>query len=325
MAITVDTQDLNNFPGIVKRVTVDQSKIIPTGASGDEKYTLVISTTAYSDNTNNTRIQDLYITGMKVGWVKSSGLKGSAGKFMLDSTHNRLKVKVDTTVSGTDGNGFYEIVLDYNTDGTPKTGEDIALDMQNKIRAIQCAPGDIGYQLSYKNVNVEFKESRFWITSGSISDTYTGPYRSSVAAAPASTNDAYSLLGFDGYISSEEIAGTSVSEALITSDYTAGTSTLNISPGTGVVAGDCILITDKTNRDYCPVLGVVNDTVLTVPTSSVNGFDGIKHNYTVASGTKIQVLREQDPDSVPTYYCDNVDALIRFGIKNIVNQIDYSS
>ena len=31
MAINIDTQDLDNYPGNVKRVTVDQDQIVPAG------------------------------------------------------------------------------------------------------------------------------------------------------------------------------------------------------------------------------------------------------------------------------------------------------
>ena len=62
MAINIDTQDLVNYPGTVKRVTVDQEQVVPQGYEGDEQFMLSFSTTAYSDNTARTRIQDNYVT-----------------------------------------------------------------------------------------------------------------------------------------------------------------------------------------------------------------------------------------------------------------------
>jgi hypothetical protein len=40
MAINVDTQDLVNYPGTVKRVTVDQEQVVPSGYEGDEQFML---------------------------------------------------------------------------------------------------------------------------------------------------------------------------------------------------------------------------------------------------------------------------------------------
>ena len=54
MALNVDTQDLVNYPGTVKRVTIDVSSIVPQGYQGDEKIVMTGATTAYSDNNNNT-------------------------------------------------------------------------------------------------------------------------------------------------------------------------------------------------------------------------------------------------------------------------------
>ena len=137
MAINVDTQDLVNYPGNVKRVTVDQEQVVPQGYEGDEQFMLSFSTTAYSNNVNRTRIQDNYVTHFKAGWCKSSGFAGSSGKFLLTSSANSLKVKLDSTVSGTDGSGYYTVALGYNTDVTARDGEVIAADLENKIRAYE--------------------------------------------------------------------------------------------------------------------------------------------------------------------------------------------
>ena len=85
MAITQEVQDLQNYPGNVKRITLDVDTLVPTGAEGDEKMMLVASTSAYSDNTVNTTIPTTYVSGAKIGWAKSSGLKGSAGKLIYQA------------------------------------------------------------------------------------------------------------------------------------------------------------------------------------------------------------------------------------------------
>jgi hypothetical protein len=65
MSISIDTQDLVNYPGNVKRVTIDQESVVPQGFEGDSQFMLSFSTTAYSDITAKTKIQDLYVTDFK--------------------------------------------------------------------------------------------------------------------------------------------------------------------------------------------------------------------------------------------------------------------
>jgi hypothetical protein len=327
MAINQDVQDLILYPGITKRVTLDVTQIVPTDTGADEKLMLTASTTAYADNDARTAIQDMFVMYPYIGWIKSSGLVGIAGKFNLTATSNRLGISMDATVSGTytyNNKAYYEIELDYNTDATLKTGEDIAIDMQEKIRAIECVEADKGFQLAYKNSDVVYTSGKFYITSGSISSTYVGTERTSVSVAPAQTNDCTSVLGFDHPVSSEELWGNTIAEAAITVDYVAGTSTLMIGLGTGAVDGDSMYITDGTNYDYFTAITVSGNTV-TVPTSAVNGFDGIKHSYAVADGSYLQVLRKQDPDNKPNNYLSDMDGLLRYMAKCMINQIDFSS
>ena len=325
MALNIDTQDLTNYPGTVKRVTIDTSSIVPQGYEGDEKIVMTAATTAYSDNDNNTAIQDIYITDFKAGWCKSSGFAGSGGKFNLDSTHYSLMVKMDNTTSGTDGAGYYQIDLDYNMDSTPITGEAIAADMETKIRALSMETADTGYSLAYKNCSVEFTNSKFYIISGTISKYFTGATRSSVRVKAASSNDCTAELGFDMQMNSESMDAIAVKEAALGSDYTADSSPMTIGAGTGVVAGDALMITDGTNTDYFTALAGTTDTSVVVPVSGTNGFAGVANSYATADGTKIQVLREQDPNGGPTMYYQDMDAIGRWAIKTLVNQIDYSS
>lgn len=324
MVINIDTQNIDQYPGIIKRVSVDQEKIVPMGFEGDEQFVITVGTSAYSDNVSRTQIQDLYITDFVSGWCKSSGFKGVGGKFALDSSHNELKVRLDSTVSGSDGSGYYTISLAHSN-GVAIPGEVIAEDMESKLRNVECVTADAGHQLAYKNSVVEFKNGKFWIVSGSIGRYYTGPYRSSVSVAAADSNDCSSILGFDINMTSEGLANNTVAQALLTQDYTADTNTLYISAGAGVEAGNCIMIKDSNgNKEYVSVLAV-SGTELTIPTNSSNGYIGITNNYLVADSSYIQVLKEQDPDAQPTPWFDNVDSLIRYGVSSIINQIDYSS
>ena len=175
MAINIGTQDLENYPGNSKTVTIDVNSLVPTGYEGDEQIVLRIYTTAYSDNENRTSIQDLYITEAKSGWIKSSGFKGSV--FQLDATHNRFRISLDTTISGYLGSGWYYVELDHDS-GANLPGIGVAEDMENKIRAIpegmQWNAGDSGFSMAYRNCSVEFANGKFKIISGSIGDSYTG-------------------------------------------------------------------------------------------------------------------------------------------------------
>jgi hypothetical protein len=323
MAIRVDTQDLINYPGTVKIVTLDQDSLVPVGYEGDEQYVLSFSTTAYSDIATNTAIQTLYINEIKTGWCKSSGFKGSNSKFDLDATHYKMKVKLDATVSGSDDSGYYEISLDYNLDGTPIAGEAIAADMEEKIRAITCVTADVGFQLSYKSCSVEYTDGKFWIIPGSIGSFYTGSNRSSARVAAASTDDCSVLLGFNLQVTSEDLAAVSVKEAVLAANYTTDTTPMTVGAGTGVVAGDVLVISDGANTDYFTAISGTTDTSIIVPTLATNNYVGIANSYT--AGARVQKLRYQDPDRVPVSYYSDIDAVHRFGTKYMINQIDYSS
>lgn len=330
MAIRVDTQDLDNYPGTVKVVTLDQDQIVPTGEEGDEKYVLSFSTTAYSDNDNNTAIQTIYIRNFKTGWCKSSGFTGSNGRFALDATHKSLKIKLDATVSGADGSGWYTITLEHEN-GSYMSGEAIAADMEVKIRALADSihVADTGFALSYKNASVEFDDGQFWVIAGSVGRYYTGTARSSVQIAAAASNDCYAMLGFDLPQTSEDLAAVSVKESVLTQNYTTDTANLYIQSGMGVVPGDCLMITDGSNTDYFTAISGTTDTNIKVPTMATHNYVGVANSYAyspAASGTgsKVQLLREQDPDGTPTLYYTDIDSITRFGLKSIINQIDYS-
>lgn len=324
MALNIDTQDLVNYPGTVKRVTIDTDSIVPTGQEGDEKIVMTASTTAYSDNTARTAIQDLYITDFKAGWCKSSGFAGSGGKFSLDSDHYKLWVKIDNTVSGT-WSGYYEIDLTYNEDSTPISGEAVAADMEEQIRAITLDTADTGYSLSYKNASVEYMNGKFYIVSGSVSSYYTGANRSSVKVRAASTKDCSVQLGFNMSMDSQRMAGITSKEVALSSDYTVADNTVSVNTGLGVSVGQAYLITDGYNTDYFTALTGSTESSIAVAVSGTNGFHAISNNYATASGTKVQKLVEQDTDAGPDFWYTDMDAIGRWAIKSLVNQIDYSS
>lgn len=320
MAINIDTQDLVNYPGNVKRVTADQESVVPQGYEGDEQFMLSFSTSAYSDNTARTRIQDYYITSFNAGWCKSSGFTGT--KFALDASNCSLEIKLDSTVSGIDS-GYYRITLDHDS-GVPIDGEVIAADMEVKLRALADSlnTADTGYRMAYLNSVVEFTGGRFWIVSGSLSQYYSGTNKSSARVRASSVNDCSALLGFDLQMNSETFASASIKEALmlttISGATASGTATVSLNQTMGAVAYDCIALSNGTNTEYVQLSAV--------PTTTSIQFDATNLSYTyTANLAKVQLLREQDPDADPALWFDNVDKITRHGVKTIINQIDYSS
>lgn len=320
MAISVDTQDLINYPGNVKRVSIDQVSVVPQGAEGDEKYVSKFATTAYSDIENRTAIQDIYTTSFKIGWCKSSGFAGNDGKFDLASGAKTIKVKLDSTTGG-DGNGYYPITLDYNTDLSPMSGEVVAADMEVEIRATASGldTADVGYTAAYRNCSVEFIDGKFWILSGTTGEFYTGNNKSAVDVKAGDSNNAATILGFDLKTSSSSLAGVAINEALVTTEVTISGVGMTINSNTGAVAGDCMMITDRNNTDYFQLLSDPTDGVGLSCESTA-----IKHHYDTGEA-KVQLLKEQDPDAEPTMWLDTIDKINRHGVKCIINEIDYSS
>jgi len=328
MAINQSVQNLELYPGTVKQVTLDVAQAVPVGTEGDEKMMLTAATSAYSDNEERTAIQSLYILESKVGWAKSSGLRGAAGRFNLKNNSYKLGVSMDSTVSGTYTYGdrnYYEISLDYDDD-TSILGENIAEDLQSKLRAIKCGSEDIGFQLAYKNCSVKFESGKFYISSGTIGTAYSGKNKTAVAVAPAVSDDCTSVLGFDFPVTSENLLNTVVTESLLIADYTSApdASTITIGFDTGVMVGDALYITDGTNHDYFTALGVASN-VITVATSNTNSFTGITNSYLISDGTYVQIMRKQDPDNKPSGYFKDLDELLRYMSKIMINQIDFSS
>jgi len=326
MAISINVQDLENYPGTVKRVSIDLESVVPLNMEGDEQFVLSASTSAYSDNTTRTAIQDLYVTELRSGWCKSSGFAGSSGKFYVDDTHKNIRIRIDATVSGIDGSGYYDVSLTPNDDFTPITGEVVAAELEENIRALaeNLNTADTGFYSAYRNASVEYKNGKFWIISGSISPYYSGNNRTSVVVASGTVNDCSEVLGFDLPTTSYSLSNVAVKETLLTSNYTVGDSTLSVNTGTGASAGKVFMITDGDNIDYFTALSGTTDSSIVVATSASNSYDGITNNY-IANKAKLQLMREQDPESVPTNWYTSIDQLVRFGIKTISNQIDYSS
>ena len=327
MAVNVTVYDLENYPDNSKTVAVDIKKVTPIGYEGDEQWVVSCTTTAYSDNTNRTAIQDVYIQEIKGGWSRSSGLVTSP--FSI-TTSNKLRLRLDadlpsgtdTKIIGTGANAYWEITL--VSSGTV-TGDAVAADMETQIRALaDSSDMSSTYMLSYMNASVEFADDKFKIISGSISNSYSGAARSSVEVYPtAFANCCTASIGFDLPVDSETLAGISMKEVATVSGYGGGVD-LALSAGLGSsMPGSPLYITDGVNSEY--FLADTASTETAVKVRTVGGNQALSNSYSASTGTKVQRLYWGDADAEPTNYYSDVDATVRWAIKTQANQIDYSS
>ena len=307
MAINVTVYDLEGYPENSKTVTLDLLKVVPVGALGDEKFILTCRTNAYSNYTNKTTINDIFVQEFLCGWCKSSGFKGAV--FTITSINKGLKVKID------DADKFYDITL---AEGTNLTGDAVAADVQEKLRELTMDTSDSDKSLGYKNCRCSFTNSRFVIKSGTISKLLSGSSASSVEVDITGT--ASIVLGFDLSVTSKILAGTDIRE-VVSSVYTANDETLNVQSGLDYSPGDAMYITDGTNTDYFTAVSGT-ETAIQVPTLSGNGFTGISHSY--VAGSKVQKLKYNDPEYKPSSCLDSVDDALTWGILSLANQIDFS-
>lgn len=313
----VTVYDIENYPDNPSVVTVNLRTIVPTKAEGDEKWVILFSTEGYSDSDLYTEIQDIYVRHIKSGWFKSSGFAGN--RFTISDTSKILGIKLDNS------SRVYYIVL---STGSNINGSSVASDIQSKIRSIPDSVnwyiGDDDFESSYRNALVDFVDSKFIIVSGSISSYFTGGDRSSVYVTSSGTDTCYYDLGFNLGFSSEILAGMTIKEVLLTESYVSNTSDLKVNYGLSPSEGDCFYITDNNNHDYFTAISGTTDTTIKICTTINNGYCGIKNNYNVSDGVKIQVIKEQDPDSEPNSYHTDVDSVVRWGIMSMVNEIDFS-
>jgi len=309
MAVNVTVYDLDNYPDNNKTVTVDQLQVVPISYEGDEQWVLSFRTSAYSDNDNNTAIQNIYVREMRAGWLKSSGFV--SGPYVIGATNKILSIKLDNSVR------YYSVVLTEGTYG----GNSLADHIETKIRSIPSTDPDwqsVDDSLAYINASVEYINGKFHIYSGSVAKNYTGALRTSVELTASGTDTCYEYLGFNLNMNSYDVASTAINETYISQDHTGGEASLYLNSDIGVTPGECLAITDNTNTDYFVAMAV-SGTLITV----ASGLAGISNSYT-ANKAKVQLLRLQDPDQVPAPVYDTVDKITRWGIKSLANQIDFS-
>lgn len=293
MATTVYVRDTENYPSIQKTISVDLTQLVPVGVSGDEKWVSSVTTTAYSDNTNSTAINDIYIRNIYRGWARSSGLDAIGGFFtIIGSSNDSLAVNIDNNQSGY---ALYTITLDA---GINLPGDTIAEDIQAKLRALSDTGEDQAGDLGYLNCEVEFVDNKFWIYSGTISKSWTSSSRSSVEIEDAITNDARSTVGFDITIDSYNLASNPNQITELSAEYAGDAATMSINaPAWTVASGQAYMVTDGTNTEYFTILAGSNQTSLNVPDFATNAFAAVINTmqlvqwlFYLSAGMKIILL-----------------------------------
>jgi hypothetical protein len=304
MAISETVKDIELNPSVSKTATLDMDKVVLVDSEGDEKYVLTCTTTATA--TGGATIADIYIRDFKMGYSKSSGFKNAP--FTISSTNNTLQISID-------GSDAQSITLD---EGTGLNGDDVAADLQSKIAALAAAAAVEEGNLSFLNCTVVFEDGRFVIMSGSVSNTYTGTGKSSVVVTAGATNDASITLGFNIPTESETLSSKRAAESTLSSSFTASGITLTLNSVEDMNSAEAYTITDGTNREYFMVETVTSGSnTLTVTSGAVT------NSY--ASGSIVQRLFERDSSAPLASPLEDIDAIYRFGLKSLNNQMDFTS
>lgn len=303
MAVNVTVYDLESYPDTSKTVTVDIKQVVPLGAGGDERWVVTAYTSATASG--SAAIQDMFIRSFTLGWCKSTGF--NQGPYTINASQNTLKVSIN-------GSTARSIVLTNQTGQV--SGESVASDMEAQINALAVVGAAEASNLAFKNAQVEFENGRFTIKSGSTASTYTGSGKTSVSVSPGDSNDVSEHLGFFAPVSSEVIAGTSVSETYLTFPYTAasGLTLLDVSSSSNFAARDCFAITNGTNTEYRYVSSVA--------AGAINFNAALLNNY--AANSRIQNVRMQDPVVSPVSVFTTIDDAVTYAIASIVNQINFA-
>jgi hypothetical protein len=302
MAINETVRDIENNPNKSKTVTLDLQKVVPIDNDGDEVYVVTSSSTA--TKIGGSTANPIFVREFKAGFCKSSGFKNPP--FNISSSNLNLKISID-------GSAFRAIALAI---GNGLTGEDVAKDLESKINALAGTGQVEAANLAFLNATVEFKNNRFNIVSGSISNTYTGVGKSSVDVDAGDSNSAHITLGFDKKITSEALASKKATEASVASTYTAGELSITVNGTDDLSAGYAFSIYDGTNREYFVASGI------SVGEIGISGTTGLSHSYAV--GSVVQRIFERDPMSDLASPYEDLDAIVRFSLRSIANQLDFS-
>jgi len=305
MVINEQVRDLDINPNVQKQITLDLQKIIPTDNRGDEVYVISAVTTAVSKLTSTANISPIFLRDFKAGYSKSTGFKSPP--FNITTSNNKLQIAVD-------GSSYREVTLET---GNGLTGEDIATDLQTKISALGGSGATEEGNLGFLNILVQFINGRFRVISGTISNTYTGTAKSSVSIIAATSSDASSTLGFDIPVESESLSSKQAAESKLIASYSSGV-TLHLDDVAEFTAGSAFTVSDGSNREYFVAASVSSAS----GTMTISGA-GLNNSY--ATGSIVQHIFERDPDSSLASPYEDIDAMVRFQVRSLANQIDFSS
>ena len=297
MAINETVKDLVVDPAKSRTVTLDLKKLILTDTEGDEVY-LLNSSGANLPRKGGGVVAPIYLRDLKAGYARSSGFKNPP--FNITSSNNSLKVSID-------GSAYQELELD---EGTGLSGEDVADILQTKLNSVSGTNVD----LAFLNSTVEFNNNRFLIVAGSISNTYTGLGKSSVKVQPGDTNDVSADLGFDYYHNTEDLSSMVAAETQVSVEYTGSGTTLDVVSTLGMSGGQAFMITDGVNKEYF-IADSVGVNEITLQSELDNAYD---------VGSAVQRIFERDPDGELASPYKDVDSLVRFTLRAIANQIDFT-
>ena len=318
MAINVTVRDIVNFPGgTAKTITLDIAQIVPNGGSpeGDEIWVTSSTTTATASGGGS--IQSIFKNQMKRGFLRGV----PPGTALLDiPALARFKVAIDALL----GTGV-DIEL---TEGTNLLSSDVAQDIENQIREeaeIGGGGGKVG-NLSYLNAQVRFFNGVFSIESGTVTDTFTGPGRSSVIiGAPDTGVDVRETLGLHLTVSSELLAARQLAETALASDYSVGDIVEVISTA-GFNAGESFQIRDVDNDQLVMISGAGVGDGLTASQIRFVTVSGQSTGFANAYSTGAQIRKFHPIDRPdPVSAVSTVDQLYRFQIDSTVNQIDFGA
>lgn len=307
MAVTEDIRNLD-FPLVTdKEATLELEKVVTTDSEGDEVYILSATPGATTLGTGGATISPTLTEYAKAGYVRSSG--AASPPFTISASNNTFQISID-------GSTVRSVTLDS---GTGLTGDDIADDMQIKINALAATGGDEEGNLAFLNCIVSYENGRFVIVSGSLSKTYTGTGKSSVAITAGATNDVTATLGLDILASSEELSSILVSEAELTgvTIATSGATLIPLDNVTNFSAGQAFSIYDGTNRDYFVATSISGSYLVTHSGGVPDG--------TYSTGAIVQNIFERDPDATLASPYESVDDLVRALLRTIAVQIDFES
>jgi hypothetical protein len=318
MAINVTVRDIVNYPGgTAKTITLDIAQIVPNGGNPEGDEIWVTSSTTTATASGGGAIQNIFKNEMKRGFLR--GVPPATALLDIPALA-RFKVAIDQLiVQGID------IEL---TEGINLLSSDVAQDIENQIREeaeVGGSGGKIG-NLSYLNAQVRFVNGVFSIESGTVTDTFTGPGRSSVVIdAPTTGIDIRTTLGLHLTTSSELLAARQLAETALASAYTSG-DIVEVISAAGFTAGTSMEIRDINTQQVVLVSGAgVPDglTASQIRFVTVSG-ENTGLASTFETGAQIRKFHPIDtPD--PVSAISTVDQLYRFSIDSSVNQIDFSS